>query len=85
MHIVSDEVFSDLSTVQTLTIPTKARIVEVQAQKGNVRFRIRTAPTATTGGIIYAGNWHTFRAPLDRVQLIADETNAEAYVVYGIE
>lgn len=80
--LLSDQIFSDLSSAQTLTVPTEATQASVQAQAGNLRFRVGATPTTSVGGIIFAGSWHVFRGNLDRIQLIELDSGAKGFVIY---
>ena len=79
--VISDSVITDLSVASTLTVPANTRYVQIQAQGGNIRYRWGTAPTATTGGIVYAGDYFNVWASPDTIQLI-EESSADAYVAF---
>ena len=79
--VISDYIITDLSSATLLTVPVNARAVMIQAQIGNIRFRWGTAPTATTGGIIYAGDYLETASSIDTIQLI-QESSANAYVAF---
>ena len=80
-RFISDVIITDLSTATTLTVPARARYAWSQAQEGNIRFRWGTAPDATTGGIISAGDSFTCNASLSEFQII-QESDADAYVAF---
>ena len=79
--VISDSVITDLSVASTLAVPANTRYVQIQAQGGNIRYRWGTAPTATTGGIVYAGDYFNVWASPDTIQLI-EESSADAYVAF---
>lgn len=55
------EQITSLNTVKTLTIPTGATGVFLQAETQNVRWRADgTAPTSSVGMILYAGDPPTY-------------------------
>lgn len=79
--VISDYIIDDLSTATTLIVPANARVAMIQAQLGNVRYRWGTAPDATTGGIIFAGDYLETASSIDTIQLI-QESSADAYVAF---
>jgi len=83
---LGDEVLSSLTTATSLSsVSSTVRLARVQAIGGNVRFRYNTAPTASVGGVIYAGEWRDF--PYDAThlalfQFIEEDSGATAYAIY---
>ena len=79
--VISDTMITDLSSATLLTVPTNARAVMIQAQLGNVRYRWGTSPTATTGGIIYDGDYLETASSIGTIQII-QESSADVYVAF---
>lgn len=72
------------AAAQTVATPAGTRRVEIQAQDNNIRWRSDgTAPTATVGNIIYAGDTREFDASLGTIQLISTGGDAIANVHFA--
>ncbi len=69
----------DNTTAQTVTVPSGSREVEIQAEDNNIRWRSdNTAPTASVGNIIFAGDSREFDASLGVIKLISTGADAKA-------
>ena len=77
------EQINDLSTAQTLTVPSGARLALINIQDQAVRWRDDgTSPTATVGMPIAAGGELYYSGTLSKIELIEVVAGAEANIAY---
>lgn len=75
---------TDLSVALFLEVPDSSVVAVIQNQSDvNIRYRDDgTAPTATTGMILYPGETYPYEASIDSIQFIQEESGAKLAVSY---
>jgi hypothetical protein len=76
---------TSLSAATSLTIPANSHAALIQAEDQNLRLSDDpdgTAPTATTGLVIAAGDTLMYDGDLRKVQLIQETATAKANILY---
>ena len=76
---------TSLSSATYLTIPANSHTALIQAEDQNIRLSDDpdgTAPTATTGLVIAAGDALMYDGDLRKVQLIEETASAKANILY---
>lgn len=79
------EQVTGLSAVKTLTVPTGATAAIIQAESQNVRWRdgpTGTAPTASVGMQLAAGNDFLYTGSLSMIRFIEEAASAKLNVSY---
>ncbi len=72
-----------LATAQTLTIPTGANIAIIMTETANVRWRDDgTAPTASVGMQLVAGDYMTYDGDLSTIQIILESGSPKLNISY---
>ena len=73
----------NVSSAATLTVPGSANVALIQALTQNVRWRDDgTAPTASVGMQLLAGDEMFYTGDLAAIQIIQETTTAEVNVLY---
>ena len=76
---------TDLSSSESLTVPTGATMALIQAEDQNVRWRpdgSSTAPTASVGIVLEAGKDIFYTSDLSALRFIEEATSAKLNVAF---
>lgn len=77
------EQITDLSSASTLTVPAGATVALLNPETKSVRWRDDgTAPTASVGMVLHAGDTFIYTGDLSAIQLIETAASAELNISY---
>lgn len=82
LRTAGDEQITDLSAVDTLTVPTGACLALIQAEANDVRFRCGADPSASVGMLLFAGDYMIYNGELSELRFIQVGTGAKLNVQY---
>ena len=83
--MVGFQQITDLSSSESLTVPTGATMALIQAEDQNVRWRpdgSSTAPTAAVGIVLEAGTDIFYTSDLSALRFIEEATSAKLNVAF---
>lgn len=83
--MVGFQQITDLSSSESLTVPTGATMALIQAEDQNVRWRpdgSSTAPTASVGIVLEAGKDIFYTSDLSALRFIEEATSAKLNVAF---